>query len=325
MKLFPIALLAFSGLAFTVPVYAAEALNTGVSAQFATLQATERTVGTTAPKVPFYSQFVDIDAPEWKKIGCGVTSLAMVVNYYEPGAVSVNTLLRKGIAADAYLKNAGWTYSGLIKLGNAYDLKGKSYDLGAQSVQTAFAQFKKELQDGPVIASVHYKFDPKSTIPHLVVMTGITDEGLSYNDPAAKNGGKTISVDKFLKAWKKRFIVIRPEEKILTLARVSAAEISVEKHVPVVLPMKEQAAPVEVIVPEQVSKQHENVFVARTVSANTSLVEVLKDIVWRFISVSSITVDEGITSVSTPSNISKSITLVDVVKDLQKTFADRLG
>jgi ABC-type bacteriocin/lantibiotic exporter with double-glycine peptidase domain len=57
---------------------------------------------------------------------------------------------------------------------------------------------------------VHYKFDPKSTIPHLVVINGIKDNTLYYNDPAAKTGEKQISVTDFLRGWKQRFIVLRP-------------------------------------------------------------------------------------------------------------------
>ncbi|MCX6819673.1 MAG: C39 family peptidase [Candidatus Adlerbacteria bacterium] len=69
---------------------------------------------TTVPMVPFYSQFRDIASASWQKVGCGITSLAMILDYYKP-AVSVNTLLKQGIAADAY-SAAGWTYNGLISV-----------------------------------------------------------------------------------------------------------------------------------------------------------------------------------------------------------------
>ena len=162
------------------------------------------------PDVTFYSQFTDILSPEWKKIGCGVTSLAMIIDYYKPDTVVVNTLLKQGIASGAYLKNAGWTYKGLINLSNKYGLDGESYDFASLSNKSALEKFNSYLKDGPVIASIHYKFDPKSTIPHLVVITGIEKNTIYYNDPAAKTGGKTISTEDFMKAWKKRLIVIRP-------------------------------------------------------------------------------------------------------------------
>jgi predicted double-glycine peptidase len=167
-------------------------------------------IKTPIPDVTFYSQFKDIQSPEWKKVGCGVTSLAMIIDYYKPDTVVVNTLLKQGIAGGAYLKNVGWTYKGLISLGNKYGLDGDSYDLASQSDKSAMEKFESYLKDGPVIASIHYKFDPKSTIPHLVVITGIENGVVYYNDPASTIGGKTISEANLLKAWKKRFIVIRP-------------------------------------------------------------------------------------------------------------------
>lgn len=162
------------------------------------------------PDVPFYSQFHDIQASSWQKVGCGVASLAMVIEYYKPDTVSVNVLLTQAIASGAYNKKAGWIHKDLILLSKKYGLHGESYDVSQLGKDAAFTQFKKYLKEGPVIVSVHYKFDPRSPIPHLVVIDGIDNNTLYYNDPAAKNGEKTISTDDFLKAWKKRFIVIRP-------------------------------------------------------------------------------------------------------------------
>lgn len=162
------------------------------------------------PEVPFYSQFKDIQSPKWQKVGCGIASLAMIIDYYKPDTISANTLLKKGIAAGAYDKNAGWIYDGLIQLSEQYGLGGNFYDLSKLDSKTALEQFKKYSKDGPVIASVHYKFDPKSTIPHLVVINGIDNGIVYYNDPASNGGGKQISVADFLKGWKKRIIVMRP-------------------------------------------------------------------------------------------------------------------
>jgi len=86
---------------------------------------------------------------------------------------------------------------------------------------TALAQLETYVKGGPVIASIHYKFDPKSTIPHLVVIDGIASSTVYYNDPAAKTGEKTISTADFLKGWKKRFIVIRPAKPVLAMAAAS--------------------------------------------------------------------------------------------------------
>ena len=162
------------------------------------------------PNVPFYSQFLDISTPSWQKVGCGITSLAMVLDFYKPEAFSVNTLLGQGIALGAYDYNAGWTYKGLIEVAQKHGFDGASYDFGTSSAETAFAKLKTSLKTGPVIVSIHYKFDPKNPIPHLVVIDGVSGNTIYYNDPAAKSGEKQIATADFLKAWKKRFIVIRP-------------------------------------------------------------------------------------------------------------------
>lgn len=157
--------------------------------------------------VPFFSQFTDISSPEWKKIGCGITSLGMIIEYYKPGTATVDELLVDGIEKNAY-SEAGWTYKGLIDVGSAYGFTGESHDLAGNA--DAFTQFKKAVDRGPVIASVYYTFEPGNPTPHLVVINRIEGETVYYNDPAEKAGGGTISVDAFIKAWKKRYIEIYP-------------------------------------------------------------------------------------------------------------------
>lgn len=171
-------------------------------------------------EVPFYSQFADISSPTWQKVGCGITDLAMIIDFYTDNAPTVEVLLAEGIAAGAYAQNAGWTYQGLINVSKNYGLDGSFYDLAPAGQDAALARLKTDLEEGPVIASVHYEFDPASTIPHLVVVNGIVDDTVYYNDPAADGGGKEISLDRFLKAWKKRAVVIRPAEA----ARVALAQ-----------------------------------------------------------------------------------------------------
>ena len=163
----------------------------------------------TVPVVPFYSQFTDISAPAWKKVGCGVASLAMLISYYGE-EVAVDDLLTKGISNGAYLDSAGWTHAGLIKLSNDYGLDGSSTLLEYLHVDDAFAKLQLALKGGPVMASVHYTFEPTNPIPHLVIINGVRDGQVFYNDPAETSGGKSLSIGKFKSGWKKRFIEIRP-------------------------------------------------------------------------------------------------------------------
>ena len=176
-------------------------------AQVSESTATISTETPQANEVPFFSQFTDISSPEWKKIGCGIASLGMIMEYYKPGTVSVDALLADGIRKGAY-SDAGWTYKGLIDVSSAYGFTGESFDIAGRA--DAFAQFTDAVAQGPVIASVFYTFTPGHPIPHLVVVTKIEGDTVFYNDPAEKAGGGTISVDAFTKAWKKRYIEIYP-------------------------------------------------------------------------------------------------------------------
>ncbi len=159
--------------------------------------------------VPFYSQFSDISRPEWQKLGCGIASLAMLIEFYNPGSVSVDSLLQEGISAGAFLDGAGWKHRDLALLANKYGLQGANYDLSHLSSEAAFAKFEEILKEGPVMVSVHYTFDPRNPIPHLAVVNGIDGDIVYYNDPAEGAPNKTIPTADFLKAWKKRFIVVR--------------------------------------------------------------------------------------------------------------------
>ncbi|HEY0964763.1 MAG TPA: C39 family peptidase [Candidatus Paceibacterota bacterium] len=163
------------------------------------------------PTVPFYSQFKDISSPKWQGVGCGIASLAMLIDYYSDQSVSADSLLAKGVAANAFLKDAGWTHAGLVGLANGYGLDGSIVSLGHLSMSEAFTALEEELEAGPVMVSVHYTFEPTNPIPHLVVITGVKDGSVYYNDPAETQGGGSISVSKFQNSWKKRYIAIRPQ------------------------------------------------------------------------------------------------------------------
>ena len=165
------------------------------------------------PTVPFLSQFTDISRDDWKKRACGIVSLAMLIELHKPGEIGVNELLEEGIASGAYLNNAGWIHNGLALLANEHGLYGKSYDFSPLTIIKAFNELEKSLNKGPVIASVHYKFDQHNPIPHLVVINSIKDGQIYYNDPAEKIGGQSISIEKFTTAWKKRYIEVLPMRK----------------------------------------------------------------------------------------------------------------
>ena len=161
-------------------------------------------------EVPFYSQFTDISNVSWQKVSCGIAAIAMLIDYYSDETIVPDQLLEKGIARRAFLSDAGWIHSGLIGLSRDYGLDGETKSLSHLSRAAALTELTKELQVGPVMASVHYTFEPTNPIPHLVVVNAIKNGLVYYNDPAEASGGGTLAVEKFQRAWKQRYITVRP-------------------------------------------------------------------------------------------------------------------
>lgn len=180
-----------------------------ISTAPAALESTVTSPASRVFSVPFYSQFTDITPPEWKKISCGIASLAMLIDFYGD-AVVADELLQEGIQSGAYITDAGWSHAGLIALAQQHGLEGRTQGLSHLSMTDAFAALKTALAEGPVMVSVHYTFDPQNPIPHLVVITGVADGLVYYNDPAEDAGAGTVSITQFTSAWKKRYIEIRP-------------------------------------------------------------------------------------------------------------------
>lgn len=161
--------------------------------------------------VPFFSQLTDITEASWKKVGCGITGLAMLIEYYYPGEIdSVDTLLHEGVALGAYDDSVSWSYSGLISVAQKYGVTGTTHDYKGSTMDDAFDAMKKDLADGPIMASVHYTFKPTNPIPHLVIISGIKNNLVYYNDPADTTGGGSISIAQFKSGWKKRYIEYYP-------------------------------------------------------------------------------------------------------------------
>lgn len=161
-------------------------------------------------EVPLHYQISEIKSIDWKQKGCGVASLAMLVDFYKPDdTASVQTLLEQGLRAGAFQKGVGWTHQGLANLAKKYGLVGTTYTLAGMKNGDAFPQFEKLLGDGPVIASIHRNFDPKNSAGHLVVVTGFDKDFIYYNDPGKHEGKRKVAISDFLKGWKKSFIVVR--------------------------------------------------------------------------------------------------------------------
>ena len=173
--------------------------------------------------VPFTSQYADIGHHEWRARGCGIAALKMVLDYWHDRnvtqyAVVLDTLLREGLEAGSYRDGIGWTHRGLVRIAHRYGYDGFSVDYASNgpNPKTAVAAWDAlilELERGPVLASVFSRMDPGRGGGHIIVITGFHDGIVAYNDPEEleeHEGRKLLALDVFLRAFKRRFIIIRP-------------------------------------------------------------------------------------------------------------------
>ncbi|MEI7709745.1 MAG: hypothetical protein WCI76_03460, partial [bacterium] len=67
--------------------------------------------------VPLYSQIKDITSVAWQQKGCGVTDVAMILEFYKPHTTTVQKLLEEALKINgAYVTHVGWSYQGLATL-----------------------------------------------------------------------------------------------------------------------------------------------------------------------------------------------------------------
>jgi len=173
--------------------------------------------------VPFSSQYTDLGQHEWRARGCGIASLHMVLRYWHAQDAtrqlpSLDQLLERGLAVGAYREKIGWTHAGLVNLSRQYGYEGFNVDVAPNSptpktVEEAWSSLAKELSSGPVLASVYAGLDPVRGGGHIIVVTGFHDGLVFFNDPEEMSeweGRRMLALEVFLRAFKHRYIVVRP-------------------------------------------------------------------------------------------------------------------
>lgn len=169
--------------------------------------------------VPEFSQFLDVVKDEWKNRSCGVVSLSMVLNYFNPrlgNSILTHWLIDRAMErGDCYLDGKGWKHSGLVALAKEFDFEGECFDFFSESDEKALKKFFCLLKNGPLIVSVYNDFDSKNAGGHLIVVKGFEKNGevnIFVNDPAMREKNEkrinAIPLNKFTNGWKRRFIAI---------------------------------------------------------------------------------------------------------------------
>lgn len=188
--------------------------------------------------VPFYSQHKHVPFVDWKNRGCGITALKMLLDFWHlknpcNRTASLAELIRKRTNG-AFIKNVGWSHSGLVSIARNYGYDGFNKDLALLKIkpQQVFEQLKKDLEYFPVIASVWNNFNPVHQGGHLVVVTGINSDRIYLNDPKEtnkKSGSKVLSKKEFIKAFKKRYVAIYPTDTVSRLEKMKIFNIDVPR------------------------------------------------------------------------------------------------
>lgn len=175
--------------------------------------------------VPFVSQYDDLADPEWQWRGCGIVALKMVLDFwYEQDSrnetLDLNELHQKGLNSGAYRDGIGWTHRGLVDIVQSLGYESYNRDWAPngptpKTAEQAFQALVLELDCGPVLASVYSGFEPVRGGGHITVVTGMEDDLIFLNDPEQQNaleGKRALTLRSFLKAFKRRYIVIIPKD-----------------------------------------------------------------------------------------------------------------
>lgn len=146
----------------------------------------------------------------------------MVKNHYNPliHEGHLRELINTGVEIGAYRPGIGWTHQGLIDLAKQYGFQGERFDYSQIDRREGFDALLAHVNKGPVIASIYKDFNPKKG-GHLIVVNGYTksdtDTTLHVVDPKSKKrkrNVRSILQNQFINGWKKRIIVIRPDNVV---------------------------------------------------------------------------------------------------------------
>lgn len=188
--------------------------------------------------VPYFSQKEDEIKHFYDLKACGLTSLRMVLAYYDRG-VDMDMLADLASSAGAFTQR-GWLHTGLIDIARGLGLHGYriNYDqLKNKDLHQALEVFDKEgytvneleyfkesfhfarkfgpIEDFkrliglkiPVIVSMEKSYS-QTTGSHMVVITEVGEDSLTVNDPWDNGQQHLIPLDYFLVHWTNRAIVI---------------------------------------------------------------------------------------------------------------------
>ena len=166
--------------------------------------------------VPYYSQFVDVKDPFWMLRACGMTSLLMVMEFFDGKQRDIVSLCEKAKEEGGYDMENGWIHDYLVAVAEENNFEAYRKE-GLESISKIANHLQKE---GPVIVSVEKRLLEQKRF-HMLVLTGceINQNGdvvsLSYHEPEStvkeKGTHRTCDTSTFLSYWRGKAIFIFPK------------------------------------------------------------------------------------------------------------------
>lgn len=164
------------------------------------------------------SQHIDVTEESAKRVSCGVCALLMLMHFLE-SKNSIKKIIfptpdqmhETGRRLGMYTPGVGWQHKGIVDMAKKYGFK-KSHtsDLSKENDKVALDELKKNLKHAPVIASIYFRYQ-HGTGGHLLVLESLNGKKAKVWDSDVFLRDKVVQevpANTFLKAWKKRFIII---------------------------------------------------------------------------------------------------------------------
>jgi ABC-type bacteriocin/lantibiotic exporter with double-glycine peptidase domain len=114
-------------------------------------------------------------------------------------------LVQEGLELGAYKEGVGWYHAGLARLATAHGFTSTNKDWSKELPTDARELLRKELSEGPVIASI-----TNIKGGHLIVVETIENTDVVIHDCGEKEGiRKTIPLETFFDIWTQRIISVK--------------------------------------------------------------------------------------------------------------------
>ena len=120
-------------------------------------------------------------------------------------SITPDLLVKEGLELGAYKEGVGWYHAGLARIATAHGFTSTNKDWSTKTPKEARELLRKELSEGPVIASIR---TPKGG--HLIVIEKIEGEDMVIHDCEEREDiRKTMPLETFYSTWTQRIVSVK--------------------------------------------------------------------------------------------------------------------